>query len=110
MRPLEQIKEKNEEEYLLEGIDINDKEQKAAIERRKRLQKQNADNMDGSTRTHIRDLHGHHGDILRVIDFAQGSLASVLRNEREKTLKDVNVKFADIKEQLRLEAEKKKGD
>ena len=33
-----------------------------------------------------------------------------MKNEREKTLQDVNVKFADIKEQLRLEAEKKKGD
>lgn len=66
--------------------------------------------MDGNTRIHIKELHGHHVDILRVIDFAQNSLAAVLKNEREKTLQDVNVKFADIKEQLRLEAEKKKGD
>jgi len=31
MRPLEQIVEKTEEQYLLEGIDIHDKEQSKAI-------------------------------------------------------------------------------
>jgi hypothetical protein len=110
MRPLEQIVEKTEEQYLLEGIDIHDKEQSKAIQRLRKLQQQNANNMDGNTGKNIKSLHEHHTGVLTEIDKAQGSLSNVLKKEREKLWETLDQKIAEIKEQLRLEAEKKKDN
>ena len=43
-------------------------------------------------------------------DLAQGSLSNVLKKEREKLWETLDQKIAEIKEQLRLEAEKKKDN
>jgi len=59
MRPLELIVEKTEEQYLLDGIDIHDKEQSKAIQRLRELQQQNANNMDGNTGKNIKALWDH---------------------------------------------------
>jgi len=70
MRPLEQIVEKTEEQYLLEGIDIHDKEQSKAILRQKKLQQQNAKNQEGGTGRNIKTLHEVHSGVLGYIDKA----------------------------------------
>lgn len=41
-RPLEVVEEKNEDQYLLEGIDIHDKDQARALEKTKKTQEANA--------------------------------------------------------------------
>jgi hypothetical protein len=109
-RPLERIVEKTEEQYLLEGIDIHDKEASKAISKQRTLQQENAKNMDGPTGKNIKFLHEHHSGVLSEIDKAQGSLSNVLKKEREKLWETLDQKIAEIKEQLRLEAEKKKDN
>lgn len=66
--------------------------------------------MDGNTGKHIKTLHEHHAGVLTEIDKAQGSLSNVLKKEREKLWETLDQKIAEIKEQLRLEAEKKKDN
>ena len=102
--------EKTEEQYLLEGIDIHDKEASKAISKQRTLQQENAKNMDGPTGKNIKFLHEHHSGVLSEIDKAQGSLSNVLKKEREKLWETLDQKIAEIKEQLRLEAEKKKDN
>ncbi len=56
--------EKTEEQYLLEGIDIHDKEASQAISKQRKLQQENAKNMDGPTGKAIKELHEHHSGVL----------------------------------------------
>lgn len=110
MRPLELIVEKTEEQYLLDGIDIHDKEQSKAIQRLRELQQQNANNMDGNTGKNIKALWDHATGLGTEIEKAQDSLTIVLKKEREKLWETLDQKIAEIKEQLRLDAEKKKDN
>ena len=65
-RPLDIIEEKTEDQYILEGIDIHDKEQAKKIERLKEIHKKNRDIMDGQSQTgkFIKNLHIHHEELL----------------------------------------------
>lgn len=66
--------------------------------------------MDGNTGKNIKELHEHHGSLLHKVDFAQFSLGTVLKKERDKIWETLDRKIAEIKEQLRKEAEKKKDN
>ena len=66
--------------------------------------------MDGPTGKAIKELHEYHSGVLSGIDEAQGRLSNVLKKEREKLWETLDQKIAEIKEQLRLEAEKKKDN
>ena len=66
--------------------------------------------MDGNTGKCIKELHEHHGGLLHRIDFAQFCLGNSLNKEREKIWETLDQKIAEIKEQLRKEAEKKKDN
>lgn len=78
--------------------------------KQRQRQKQNANTMDGATGRNIRDLHEAHTGLLQRIDFAQFCLGSSLNQERAKIWETLDQKIAEIKEQLRKEAEKNKGD
>ena len=90
--------EKTEEQYLLEGIDIHDKEASQAISKQRKLQQENAKNMDGPTGKAIKELHEYHSGVLSGIDEAQGRLSNVLKKEREKLWETLDQKIAEIKE------------
>lgn len=55
-RPLDIIEEKTEDEYLLLGIDIHDKEQSKQIQKLKDINAKNSD-LIGNCSKQIKDIH-----------------------------------------------------
>ncbi len=90
------IEEKTEDQYLLEGIDIHDKEQAKKIERLKEIHKKNAEIMEGQNGTgkNIKELHLHHGLLLDYIDSAYDKIQGFLSNKRAKVLKALDERMA----------------
>ena len=62
-RPLEIIEEKTEDQYLLDGIDIHDKELNKEIERKRQLQMKNASVLEGGAKA-IKEIHSNHDGLL----------------------------------------------
>lgn len=107
-RPLEIVEEKTADQYLLEGIDISDKEQNKEILKKQELNKKNAAYLEGNTNKNIREVHAHDTAINLQIDKAQQELQQTLKKERDKILEVLSKKIDDINETFRKkEAEKK---
>ena len=105
-RPLEIIEEKTEDQYLLDGIDIHDKELNKEIERKRQLQMKNASVLEGGAKA-IKEIHSNHDGLLQQIDTTQDKMGKYLKVQRNNLWKDLDQKLAEFKEQFRKEAEKK---
>lgn len=68
--PLEIMEEKTDDQYLLEGIDINDKAKQEEIKRKKILMQKNAQVMEGNASKNIKEIHGNLEGINYQIDKA----------------------------------------
>ena len=96
-RPLEIIEEKTEDEYLLMGIDIHDKEEAKKIQKLKDINAKNAD-LIGNCSKNIKEIHKCHGEILADIDKAQEKIGDVLSKKRAKIFETFDEKINEMKE------------
>lgn len=101
----------DEDELLLKGIDINDKEQNKKIEKQREIQKKNQQLLEGcQAGRNIKELNDHLGNIQREIFVVEEEIGKRLQDKRNKILKHLDTRVQDTKEQLRREAEKKKDN
>lgn len=107
--PLTIPEEKTEDEYLLMGIDIHDKEEAKKIQKLKDINAKNAD-LIGVCSKNIKDIHEHHGAINTEINQTQKRIGEVLEKRRNKIFETFDEKILEMKEQLRKEEEKKKDN
>lgn len=101
--------DKTEDEYLLQGIDIHDKEEAKKIEKQKMINAKNAD-LIGVCSKNIKDIHQHNNDMNEEIELTQKKIGKVLVKRREKIFETFDEKIMEMKEQLRKEEEKKKDN
>jgi hypothetical protein len=110
-RPLDDFQPKSDDAYLLEGIDLNDKEQAKQIRKLEEIQRKNQEFMEGTNcNKHIKDLHQAHEAILQELDNVQEQIGKHLRDNRDKILLEFDKKVSEIKDQLKRESEKQKDD
>lgn len=113
-KPLEINEEKTQDQYLLEGIDINDKEMTKEITRKRMLQQANEimiDNKNNLNPTrNIKEIHNIVNGINQQLELAQKTIGNILKDERRVIWSELDKKVTEINEQIRREAEKKKDD
>jgi len=107
-RPLELAEEKTAEQYLLEGIDLNDKAQSKEILKQQEVQKNNAKYLEGNANKEIKNINVALRELNGQIDRAQEDLGRTLKKERDKILEVLQNKIDDINETFKKkEAERR---
>jgi len=95
----------DEDDLLLNGIDIHDREEAKKIERRREIQKKNAQLMDNQFRGNsIRELTNNLEEVKKEIGEAQIFIATKLKDKRGNILESLDKRVQELEDQLRAEA------
>ena len=101
-QPLVVHEEKNEDQLLLDGIDVHDKEHAKLIEKNQKIQQANQELFDGNTKisTNIKDINTKLEDIVRELDTAQEGIKQMLQKEKAEILHEFDEKIDQFKKQI----------
>ena len=89
----------DEDDLLLNGIDIHDKEQAKKIEKQREIQKKNAQLMDNQFRGNsIRELTTNLEEVNKQIGNAEAFIGEKLQEKRNKILQQLDKRVGEIKE------------
>lgn len=109
--PLQLLEDKTEDQYLIEGIDPQDKEQKILIERRRKQQEENMKAIEGgNTAKNIKDIHFNLKELGVEIERAQHLLEFNLKAERKAIFEKLQGNFNELKKKFDEEAKKKQDN
>lgn len=101
----------DEDDLLLNGIDIQDREQQKIISQKRELQKKNAQLMDGQfTGSRIRELTNNLEEVKKQIGEAEGFIGQRLRAKRNQILDFLDIRLKEIKEEMAEQDKRKKAD